>query len=111
MSGLRTSALFVALLPALVGGTGTASAAAGHPGACTPSPVVLKAERTPVHRLSSPQVQNASEIINAAAPLHVPERGQTLAVMTALEASSLGEPTPQQEQAIDTGTLGLFGPE
>ena len=108
MNRLGISALVGALLPLLCGmGVATASAPAGHKGACTPSPMVLKASAVPVHGLSSQQVENATEIINAAARFHVPERGQTIAVMTALEASSLGEPTSHQAQV--TGTLGLFG--
>jgi hypothetical protein len=73
--------------------------------------MVLKASAVQVHGLSSKQVDNATAIINAAAQLHVPERGQTIAVMTALEASSLGDPTRRQSQSTgaSTGTLGVFG--
>src|SRR5947209_7256533 len=115
MNRRGTSALLGALLLASVTGlsgalTATpAAATTSHKGACTPSPQVLKANAVPVHGLSTQQVENATEIINAAAQLHVPERGQTLAVMTALEASSLGQPTARQAQG--SGTLGLFGPE
>jgi hypothetical protein len=70
---------------------------------------VLEAQSAPVRGLSKEQVVNAVTIINAAQPFKVPERGQTIAVMTALEASSLG--TPTSEQAPDSGTLGVFGAE
>jgi hypothetical protein len=87
---------------------GAASATDGqpavHPGACKPSPTVLTAAATPVPGLSSAQVQTATAVINAAAALHVPERGQTIAVMTALEASSLGGSAPRPGH-------GLFGPD
>jgi hypothetical protein len=98
------------LLPAvssLALATGTQPAA--HRGACTPSPTVLKASPVPVQGLSSLQVRNATAIINAAASLHVPARGQTIAVMTALEASALGDPTRRQPQGSDAP--GLFGPD
>jgi hypothetical protein len=81
--------------------------AAQHPGACKPSPTVLHAAVAPVAGLTLKQIQNATAIINAGAQLHVPERGQTIAVMTALEASSLTNPPAGQAQG--TGPLGLFG--
>ncbi len=82
-------------------------ASAEKAGACTPSPMVLKAAAVRVPGLSSQQVNNATAIINAASSFHVPEQGQTLAVMTALEASSLGERVSDQAQGA--GALGLFG--
>jgi hypothetical protein len=82
------------------------SPTAQHPSACKPSPTVLHAAVAPVPGLSPQQVQNATAIINAAAQLHVPEHGQTIAVMTALEASSLKLPAGQ---APSTGSSGLFG--
>ena len=99
MNRLSLSALIAALLlPAIAGAAvATGPVAATHPGACKPSPMVLKALATPIKGLSSEQVRNATAIINAAADLKVPERGQTIAVMTALEASSLA------------GATGLFG--
>ena len=111
MNRLRIGAIGAAMLLPLGLGMGTvsASAATTHKGACTPSPQVLKAVAVRVHGLSTRQVQNATTIINAAKPFKIPERGQTIAVMTALEASSLGQPTKQQAPA--SGTLGLFGPE
>ena len=107
MNRLGTSALAAVLLLSVVPGMAAApaAAAAGHKGACTPSPQVLKAAPAPVQGLSSRQVDNATAIINAAARFHVPERGQTIAVMTALEASALGKRTSGQ----GTGTPGLFG--
>lgn len=80
--------------------------AAQQPGACKPSPTVLHALAAPVPGLSTPQVENATAIINAATQLHVPERGQTIAVMTSLEASSLGNPTGRDTQG--NGGQGLF---
>lgn len=68
--------------------------------------MVLKASSVPVKGLSSQQVDTATAIINAAAKDHVPERGQTIAVMTALEASSLGSPTDGDAKGA---TPGLFG--
>src|SRR6478736_184380 len=83
--------------------------AAQHPSACKPSPTVLHAAVAPVSGLSPQQIHNATAIINAAVQLHVPERGQTIAVMTALEASSLTNPAAHQAQG--TGPAGLFGRE
>ncbi len=80
---------------------------APHPSACKPSPTVLHAAVAPVSGLTPNQIQNATAIINAAAQLHVPERGQTIAVMAALEASSLSNPPAGQAQGA--GPLGLFG--
>ena len=97
------------LLPAVSGSAAAATQPAVHPGACKPSPTVLKASAAPVPGLSALQVQNATAIINAAAKQHVPERGQTIAVMTALEASALGDPAARQAQS--TGVPGLFGPD
>ena len=84
-----------------------AVAASRHPSACTPSPTVLHAAAVPVAGLTPEQVQNATAIINAAAGLHVPERGQTIAVMTALEASALG--SPPSDPAQEARSTGLFG--
>lgn len=109
MKPLRIGVLVVPLLLPLVCQAGTASASPdkGHAGSCVPGPMVLKASPTPVPGLSSQQVRNATAIINAAARLHVPERGQTIAVMTALEASSLGTRTSGQTDGA--GAPGLFG--
>jgi hypothetical protein len=100
MHRLVVSALAVPLLVQVLVGTGAASAAGSttvsttpRPAACKPSPTVLHAEPTPVPGMSTQQVQNATAIINAAAAYKVPERGQTLAVMTALEESSLSGTT------------------
>lgn len=93
MHRLVVSALAVPLLlTSALTGTGTASAATPpppQPAACKPSPTVLHAQAAPVPGMTAQQVQNATAIINAAASLKVPERGQALAVMTALEESSL----------------------
>ena len=97
------------LIPAVSGSAAAATHPAVHPGACKPSPTVLKASPAPVPGLSALQVQNATAIINAAAKQHVPERGQTIAVMTALEGSSLGDPAARQSQG--PGVPGLFGPD
>lgn len=88
------------IVPALIGtllipvsagaAVGSPASHGTKPGACRPSPQVLKASPTRVPGLTPEQVQVATTIINAARELKVPERGQTLAVMTALEASSLG---------------------
>jgi hypothetical protein len=93
MNRLRISALVGTLLLPMVCGSAFAATTppAKSPGACKPSPTVLKAIAAPVRGLSAQQVQNATAIINAAAGPHVPERGQTIAVMTALEESSLGQ--------------------
>lgn len=109
MNRLTVSALVAPLLLPVFSGMALAATppSATHPGACKPSPMVLKAQATPVRGLSGQQIQNATAIINAAADLKVPERGQTIAVMTALEASSLGSPTSRQAQG--TRTPGLFG--
>jgi hypothetical protein len=108
MNRMGISALAAALLLSVVPGlmAEPATAAKGHKGACTPSPQVLKAAPARVKGLSSRQVDNATAIINAAARFHVPERGQTLAVMTALEESALGKQTSGQ----GAGSPGLFGP-
>jgi hypothetical protein len=82
-------------------------AAAQRPSACKPSPTVLHAAVAPVPGLTPQQIQNATAIINAATQLRVPERGQTIAVMAALEASSLTNPPADQAQG--TGPSGLFG--
>lgn len=68
---------------------------------------MLHAAVAPVPGLAPQQIQNATAIINAAAQLHVPERGQTIAVMTALEASSLAIPSAQPTPG--TSHSGLFG--
>jgi hypothetical protein len=100
MNRLAVGALAVLLLAQALVGTSAASAASlpspqgsPKPAACKPSPTVLHAAAAPVSGLSPQQVQNATTIINAAAALKVPERGQTLAVMTALEESSLNGST------------------
>jgi hypothetical protein len=96
MNRLVISALVVPLLVQALSVTDVASAAttpAPQPAACKPSPTVLHAEAAPVPGLTAEQVQNAAAIINAGAPLKVPERGQTLAVMTALQESSLNGST------------------
>jgi hypothetical protein len=96
-------ALSLLLLPAVSApATAAGPQSTVHPGACKPSPTVLKATAQPVQGLSTQQVQTATAIINAAAAEHVPERGQTVAVMTALEASSLGDLS---------GAPGVFGPD
>ena len=103
MNRLVVSALVGSLLLQPVAGAllwGGAAQAAEQASACEPSPIVLHAEPAPVPGLSTAQVQNATAIINAAAQPHVPERGQTIAVMTALEESSLrsatfGSTTPE----------------
>jgi hypothetical protein len=92
MNRLVVSALVVPLLVQVLLSPAAASAATPpppQPAACKPSPTVLHAEAAPVPGLTTQQVQNATAIINAAADLKVPERGQTLAVMTALQESSL----------------------
>lgn len=103
MNRLVISALVLPLLfPA-------AASAAAHPAsasACKPSDTVLHASVVPVPGLSTAQIQNATAIINEGARLHVPQRGQTLAVMTALEESSLQNLTGAS--AGHVGTLGLF---
>lgn len=81
--------LFVPVLPGPA--MGSTAAHGTKPGACKPSPTVLTASPTKVRGLTTQQVQVATTIINAAKQQHVPERGQTLAVMTALEASALGK--------------------
>lgn len=94
----------VLLLPVVPGvAWGKPTASVQQPDACKPSDTVLKALATPVAGLTSQQVLNATAIINAAGPLHVTERGQTIAVMTALDASSLGQADN------GTGTARLFG--
>jgi hypothetical protein len=80
-----------ALVPVvLTPGPGEAATSGDQPGACKPSPTVLKASAVPVSGLTTAQVQDATAIINAATVSKVPERGQTIAVMTALQASDLG---------------------
>ncbi len=96
MNRQAVSVLAVPLLVLALSGPGEASAVtpvSPKPAACKPSPTVLKANAAPVPGLSPQQVQNATTIINAAAPFKVPQQGQTLAVMTALEESSLSGPT------------------
>lgn len=98
------------LLFAAVVGVSVASGpvvAARRPSACTPSPTVLHAAVAPVPGLTPEQINNAVAIINAGAQLHVPERGQTIAVMTALEASSLSGPPANQPAGAPP--LTLFG--
>lgn len=106
MRRLSVPALVVALLIPALSGTATWATPvhATKPGACRPSPQVLEASPARVHGLSPQQVQVATTIINAARKPQVPERGQTLAVMTALEASSLGG-----SGADGTGEGVLFG--
>ena len=108
MNRLAVSALVGPLLfSVLVSPAASASTShGGKAGACRPSPMVLKALAVPVKGLTSQQVDTATAIINAAAKPHVPERGQTIAVMAALEASSLGSPTGG---AAHGTSAGLFG--
>ena len=105
MNRLAVSALVGPLLLSALVSPG--SSHPGNGGACRPSPMVLKALAAPVKGLTSQQVDTATAIINAAAKPHVPERGQTIAVMAALEASSLGSPTGGAAQGT---AAGLFGP-
>jgi hypothetical protein len=110
MNRLAAGLLAGPLLFQAISGMGSQSGSlpvAQHPSACTPSPTVLHASVAPVSGLSPQQIQNATAIINAAAQLRVPEHGQTIAVMTALEASSLTNPTGRQ--APGAGPSGLFG--
>ena len=95
----RTSAALLLaplLLPSLTGvGASPAQAAEvsavkPKPSSCTPSPTVLHAAPAPVKGLTSAQVRTAVAVINAAAQAKVPQRGQTLAVMTSLEETGLG---------------------
>jgi hypothetical protein len=104
MNRPTVSALIGSMLLPLVTGAAYGAGPARSPGACKPSPTVLKAIAAPVKGLSAQQVQNATAIINAAAKLHVPERGQTIAVMAALEESSLGQPSGRT-----ASTSKLFG--
>jgi hypothetical protein len=109
MNRFASSVLAGPLLLQAISGLGlqpASSPTAQHPSSCKPSPTVLHAAVAPVPGLSPQQVQNATAIINAAAQLHVPEHGQTIAVMTALEASSLNLPAGQ---APSTSSSGLFG--
>src|ERR1700753_1120877 len=113
MNRLTVSALIGTLLLPLASGAASGAAFGTTPSitlhnACAPSPTVLKALATPVGGLTSEQVQNATTIINAAAAYKVPERGQTIAVMTALEASSLGAKVVDETQGA--GAPGIFGP-
>jgi hypothetical protein len=109
MNRVAVSALIGSLVLPLVSGAAVPAGAAQSPGACKPSPTVLKAIAAPVQGLSTQQVQNATAIINAAAKQHVPERGQTIAVMTAIEESSLGQPTAAQAAQQAAGSPKLFG--
>lgn len=95
----RTSAALLLaplLLPSLTGIGAAPAQAAGvpavrpKPSSCTPSPTVLHAAPAPVQGLTTQQVRTAVAVINAAAQAKVPQRGQTLAVMTSLEESDLG---------------------
>lgn len=106
---LAASAVLAALLPAVIvpAAAVAASTKAGHHSACQPSNTVLHADVVPVHGLTPQQVTNAAAIINAGAAMHVPQRGQTIAVMTALQASSLMAPT--HELALRDRLAGLFG--
>lgn len=94
--------------------SGTSAGASKHTRAsCAPSHLVVRAEPVAVPGLSTEQVDNAVAIINAAASLHVPQRGQTIAVMTALESSALKTSTtpssPQAGASSAPGATGLFG--
>src|ERR1700712_180904 len=108
MSRLAAGALVV---PLLFSGTtpGIGATPGVQPVTCKPSRTVLKAIATPVRGLTSQQVTTATAIINAGAQLHVTERGQTIAVMTALEGSSRGNPGGSQSGGA--GSPGLFGPD
>ena len=110
MNRLTAGVLVGPLLFQAISGMGPQSgsvSAAPHPSACKPSPTVLHAAVAPVRGLTPQQIRNATAIINAAARFRVPERGQTIAVMTALEASSLTSPVAGQTHG--NGPLGLFG--
>jgi hypothetical protein len=108
MYRLALSAVAPLLLQAMFGivvAPGT-SRPVRHPSACVPSPTVLHAAVVPVPGLSSEQVTNAVAIINAGDALRIPVRGQTIAVMTALETSALTNLPGHQGQGADF--LGLF---
>jgi hypothetical protein len=79
------------------------------PSSCNPSSNPLVARAAPVPGLTAQQVRNATMIINAGATMQIPQHGQTLAVMTALEASALGGQTPADQSPTADGGLGLFG--
>lgn len=74
--------------------------------ACSPSNRVLRATPTKVAGLSTQQVKNAVAIINEGAKEHVKAFGQTVAVMTALEQSSLTSVPHGDTQRPDA--RGLF---
>ncbi len=104
MNRLVLSALVVPLLFSGVSDSGHSHPA--HGSACKPSETVLHASAVRVPGLSTGQVESATTIINAGARLHVPQRAQTIAVMTALEESSLRDLTARD--ARRPGALGLF---
>lgn len=93
MNRLTVSALVGALLLPLASGAAYGASGPTLVNACKPSPTVLKAQPAPVQGLTTEQIQDATAIINAAAANKVPERGQTIAVMTALQGSDLGKST------------------
>ncbi len=98
ISAVVVPLLFPTALPAV--------AHPARPSACEPSATVMHASVVPVPGLSTTQVQNATAIINAGAELRVPQRGQTIAVMTALEESALQNLTGPGPRHPDA--LGLF---
>ncbi|MCW2753346.1 MAG: hypothetical protein JWQ32_757 [Marmoricola sp.] len=104
MNRLVLSALVLPLLLPAIARTGVAHATS--PSACEPSNTVLHAAAVPVPGLSTAQVRNATAIINAGALLKVPQRGQTIAVMTALEESALQNLNGPGTRHADA--LGLF---
>ena len=87
---LLTSLSVVAAAPASAAPAAAVPAVKPKPSSCTPSPTVLHAAPAPVQGLTPAQVRTAVAVINAAAQAKVPQRGQTLAVMTSLEESDLG---------------------
>jgi hypothetical protein len=104
MNRLVLSAVVLPLLFPAAAGAGAAHPASAS--ACEPSNTVLHASAVPVPGLSAAQVENATAIINAGALLHVPQRGQTIAVMAAIEESSLQNLTGPGVNHQDA--LGLF---
>lgn len=84
------------------------SYAAGNPkpSSCSPGNRVLHASPTKIAGMSPQQVSNAAAIINQGAKQHVSAFGQTVAVMTALEQTSLKNLTRGDAQRPDA--RGLF---
>ena len=83
---VAVAALLLAVLPAPSYAVGVSSK---KPVSCKPSQTTLKASPTRVKGFTTAQIINATDIINAGARLKVPQHGQALAVMTALQASNL----------------------